>query len=231
MLVEMGSKVLSYGAGPEATPLYKLAVSDPSQKFRGLHLSHRRMLAIAASKGTSRTQSAEAHDAASPLLTRSVSEAHNPQPTKETEFFSTTGTPPVSMKQWNLNDQHLFLLSTIACVTGGAVTALFVAAIPALLAFKRAAESLEKLLEVTREELPGTMAAVRLSGMEISDLTMELSELGQEISSGMKSSARAVRAAQDGLRRVSSIASMGESSSPAGRVSEANSGSGSKGSS
>lgn len=45
-------------------------------------------------------------------------------------------------------------------------------------AFRRAAESLEKLLDVTREELPDTMAAVRLSGMEISDLTMELSDLG-----------------------------------------------------
>lgn len=48
----------------------------------------------------------------------------------------------------------------------------------ALKAFKRAAESLEKLMDVTREELPDTMAAVRLSGMEISDLTMELSDLG-----------------------------------------------------
>ena len=45
-------------------------------------------------------------------------------------------------------------------------------------AFKRAAESLEKLMDVTREELPDTMAAVRLSGMEISDLTMELSDIG-----------------------------------------------------
>lgn len=47
-----------------------------------------------------------------------------------------------------------------------------------LKAFKRAAESLEKLMDVTTEELPDTMAAVRLSGMEISDLTMELSDLG-----------------------------------------------------
>ena len=47
-----------------------------------------------------------------------------------------------------------------------------------LKAFKRAAESLEKLMDATREELPDTMAAVRLSGMEISDLTMELSDLG-----------------------------------------------------
>lgn len=47
-----------------------------------------------------------------------------------------------------------------------------------LKAFKRAAESMEKLMDAVREELPGTMAAVRLSGMEISDLTMELSDLG-----------------------------------------------------
>ena len=33
-------------------------------------------------------------------------------------------------------------------------------------------------MDVTREELPDTMAAVRLSGMEISDLTMELSDIG-----------------------------------------------------
>lgn len=143
----------------------------------------------------------------------------------EVKQFSSIGSahmPRVSMKEWSLTDQHLFLLSVIACMTGGAVTALFVAAIPTLLAFKRAAESLERLLEVTREELPGTMAAVRLSGMEISDLTMELSELGQEISSGVKSSARAVRAAQDGLRRVSTIASMGARSGTS-RVNEASS--------
>ena len=47
-----------------------------------------------------------------------------------------------------------------------------------LKAFKRAAESLEKLMDATREELPGTMAGIRLSSMEISDLTMELSDLG-----------------------------------------------------
>ncbi|KAG6384427.1 hypothetical protein SASPL_155758 [Salvia splendens] len=40
----------------------------------------------------------------------------------------------------------------------------------------RAVESLEKLMDATREELPDTMAAVRLSEMKISDLTMELSD-------------------------------------------------------
>lgn len=42
---------------------------------------------------------------------------------------------------------------------------------------RRAAISLSKLVDTAREELPSTMAAIRLSGMEISDLTLELSDL------------------------------------------------------
>lgn len=78
-------------------------------------------------------------------------------------------------------------------------------AIPALLAFKRAAESIEELMDVMREELPDTMAAVRLSGMEISDLTMELSDLGQEITRGVRNSTQAVRVAEDRLRRLTNM--------------------------
>ncbi|KAF2284178.1 hypothetical protein GH714_019796 [Hevea brasiliensis] len=85
-------------------------------------------------------------------------------------------------------------------------TWLFFSAIPTLLAFKRAAESLEKLMDATREELPDTMAAIRLSGMEISDLTMELSDLGQEITQGVRSSTRAVRLAEERLRSLTNMA-------------------------
>lgn len=46
-----------------------------------------------------------------------------------------------------------------------------------LQAMGRAAISLSKLADTAREELPSTMAAIRLSGMEISDLTLELSDL------------------------------------------------------
>lgn len=68
-------------------------------------------------------------------------------------------------------------------------------------------------MDVTREELPGTMAAIRLSGMEISDLTMELSDLGQEITQGVRSSTRAVRSAEEKLRGLKDIASSGGSQS------------------
>ncbi|XP_027180148.1 uncharacterized protein LOC113778843 isoform X2 [Coffea eugenioides] len=94
----------------------------------------------------------------------------------------------LSPVQWTLSSRHLSILSYTACA-----------------AFKRAAESLEKLMDVTREELPDTMAAVRLSGMEISDLTMELSDIGQEITQGVKSSTRAVRVAGERLRQLTNL--------------------------
>jgi hypothetical protein len=75
---------------------------------------------------------------------------------------------------------------------------------------RKAAEAFEKLANAAREELPGTMAAVRLSGMEISDLTMELSDLGQEISKGVRSSSRALTAAEAGIHQMGSIASTGQ---------------------
>ncbi|XP_058096630.1 uncharacterized protein LOC131242176 isoform X2 [Magnolia sinica] len=103
--------------------------------------------------------------------------------------YSVGSPPSVPITQWNLNHRHIHLLNAIACA-----------------AFKKAAESLEKLLDVTREELPDTMAAVRLSGMEISDLTMELSDLGQEITQGVRNSTRAVRMAEDRLRRLTNMA-------------------------
>ncbi|XP_042506412.1 uncharacterized protein LOC122082725 isoform X2 [Macadamia integrifolia] len=113
------------------------------------------------------------------------------------------------LTDWNLTHRHIFILNVIACVVAVSTSWLFFSAIPTLLAFKRAAESLEKLFDVTREELPDTMDAVRLSGMEISDLTMELSDLGQEITQGVKSSTRAVRLAEDRLRRMTTMGPTG----------------------
>ncbi|KAK8931229.1 hypothetical protein KSP39_PZI016569 [Platanthera zijinensis] len=86
--------------------------------------------------------------------------------------------PSLSFSRWNLGPRHILLLNIIACTVAVSSAWLFFSAIPTLLAFKRAAESLEKSLDAMTEEVPDTMAAMRLSGMEISDLTMELSDLG-----------------------------------------------------
>ncbi|XP_013715756.1 uncharacterized protein BNAA10G22190D isoform X2 [Brassica napus] len=126
-------------------------------------------------------------------------------PNESSRLTSSVGQPPLQLSQWTLTQKHFVLLNVVACVTAISASWLFLAAIPTLLAFKKAAESVEKLLDVTREELPDTMAALRLSGMEISDLTMELSDLGQGITQGVKSSTRAIRVAEDRLRRFTNM--------------------------
>lgn len=106
----------------------------------------------------------------------------------------------------NFSDQAFFLLAFIACTTSVAFTGLVFAAVPTLFAMRNAAISFSKLADTAREELPSTMAAMRLSGMEISDLTLELSDLSQEITEGISKSAQALQAAQTGIRHIGSVA-------------------------
>ncbi|KAL3818867.1 hypothetical protein ACJIZ3_004772 [Penstemon smallii] len=136
---------------------------------------------------------------------QSVVENASSDPSVSSQFTSTAGSSSPTYQP--LTHRHIQILSFIACAAAISATWLFCSAIPTLLAFKRAAESLEKLMDVTREELPDTMAAVRLSGMEISDLTMELSDLGQEITQGVRSSTRAVRLAEERLRGLTNMTS------------------------
>ncbi|KZV24295.1 hypothetical protein F511_01777 [Dorcoceras hygrometricum] len=106
----------------------------------------------------------------------------------------------------SLSDQVFFLLVFIACTTCAAFASLVVAAVPTLFAMRRAAISLSKLADTAREELPSTMTAIRLSGMEISDLILELSDMSEEIAGGVKKSTQAVQAAEAGIRKIGSIA-------------------------
>ncbi|XP_078169010.1 uncharacterized protein LOC144563410 isoform X2 [Carex rostrata] len=104
----------------------------------------------------------------------------------------------------------ILLLNVTACVVAISSSWLFFSAIPTLLAFRKALESVEKLLEVmTVEGLPDTMASVRQSGLEISDLTRELSDLGEEITEGVRSSTRPLRVAEDQFRQLTSMTPQG----------------------
>ncbi|XP_024356783.1 uncharacterized protein [Physcomitrium patens] len=118
----------------------------------------------------------------------------------------TSAPSPMSFREWYMADKQLVVISFSAFVTTGFMAILLAAAIPSLLAIKKAAESLEKLADTARMELPGTMAAIRLSGMEISDLTMELNDLGQEISRGVRNSTRALSVAEAGMRQIGGLA-------------------------
>ncbi|XP_017969911.1 PREDICTED: uncharacterized protein LOC18611668 isoform X1 [Theobroma cacao] len=135
----------------------------------------------------------------------SSSSSFSSEPPVSTHYVSSVGSSSLQLSQWTLTNRHILVLNVIACAVAVSATWLFFSAIPTLLAFKRAAESLEKLMDATREELPDTMAAVRLSGMEISDLTMELSDLGQEITRGVRSSTSGVRLAEERLRWLTNI--------------------------
>ncbi|ESQ36031.1 hypothetical protein EUTSA_v10008466mg [Eutrema salsugineum] len=106
----------------------------------------------------------------------------------------------------SLSDQAFLLLAFIACTTSVAFTSLVIAAVPTLVAMARAASSFAKLADTARQEFPSTMAAIRLSGMEISDLTLELSDLSQEITDGVNKSAKAVQAAEAGIRQIGTLA-------------------------
>ncbi|KAJ1696185.1 hypothetical protein LUZ63_004697 [Rhynchospora breviuscula] len=123
-------------------------------------------------------------------------------------FTSAVGSPaaaPPAQCEWNLGPRHMFLLNATACVVAISSSCLFLSAIPTLLAFRKALESVEKLLEVTAEELPDTMASVRLSGMEISDLTRELSDLGEEITEGVRRSTRPLRVAEERFHQLTTM--------------------------
>ncbi|KAG5035959.1 hypothetical protein JHK87_010869 [Glycine soja] len=61
------------------------------------------------------------------------------QPSNHTS--TTVGSP--SLPHWNLTNRHVTVLNVFACA-----------------AFKKAAESMEKLMDATREELPNTMAVI-----------------------------------------------------------------------
>ncbi|PNX86203.1 hypothetical protein L195_g042280, partial [Trifolium pratense] len=111
---------------------------------------------------------------------------HSPQPSSH--YISTAGSSSLNLPHWNLTHCHLTLLQVLAVVVTSPLSpipnidmhdVLFCSAIPTLLAFKRAAE--------------------------ISDVTNELGDLGQEITQGVKSSTRVVRSAEERFRRLTTM--------------------------
>ncbi|KAG2305444.1 hypothetical protein Bca52824_034095 [Brassica carinata] len=119
--------------------------------------------------------------------------------------LSSSVSPPLA-KVMSKGDQAFLLLAFIACTTSVAFTSFVITAVPTLLAMGRAASSFAKLADTARQELPSTLAAIRLSGMEISDLTLELSELSHEVTEGVNKSAKAVQAAEAGIRQIGTLA-------------------------
>lgn len=86
----------------------------------------------------------------------------------------------------------LFWLGLSILLVAVSLTAVLVAALPALQELARAARSVEKLADTLRRELPPTLEAIRLTGLEISDLTDDVSE-------GVKSASQVVKQVDQGI--------------------------------
>ena len=80
----------------------------------------------------------------------------------------------------------LFWLGFSILLVAVSITAVLMAALPAIQEIARAARSIEKLADTLSRELPPTLEAIRLTGMEISDLT-------DDVSDGVKSAGQAVK--------------------------------------
>lgn len=89
----------------------------------------------------------------------------------------------------------LFWLGLSILLVAVSLTAVLVALLPAARELSRAARSAEKLFDTLSRELPPTLEAIRLTGLEISDLT-------EDVSDGVQSAGRVVKQFDDSLRGV-----------------------------
>lgn len=80
----------------------------------------------------------------------------------------------------------VFWLGLSILLVAVSLTAVLVAALPAFKELARAARSAEKLFDTLRRELPPTLESIRMTGMEITDLTDEVNE-------GVKSAGQVVK--------------------------------------
>nr|WP_242043636.1 MULTISPECIES: DUF948 domain-containing protein [Cyanophyceae] len=82
------------------------------------------------------------------------------------------------------------------------LTAVLIVALPALRELARAARSAEKLFDTLSRELPPTLEAIRLTGLEISDLTDEVSEGVQNAGQVVQQVNQSISGVRQGARQA-----------------------------
>ncbi len=110
----------------------------------------------------------------------------------------------------NINvSEPLFWLGLSILLVAVSLTALLVAAIPALQEVASAARSAEKLFDTLSRELPPTLEAIRLTGLEITDLTDDVSEgvksasgVAQQVDQSLNGAKKQVENVQVGTRSI-----------------------------
>lgn len=103
----------------------------------------------------------------------------------------------------------IFWLGFSILLVAVSLTAVLIAALPALQELARAARSAEKLFDTLRREFPPTLEAIRLTGLEISELTDDLNEgvknasdVVKQVDLGLSSARKQIDKAHLGTRSV-----------------------------
>lgn len=96
----------------------------------------------------------------------------------------------------------LFWLGFSILLVAISLAAVLVAALPALQEIARAARSVEKLADTLSRELPPTLQAIRLTGLEISDLTDDVSEGVKSANQTVKQVEQSVISAKTQAKKV-----------------------------
>lgn len=96
----------------------------------------------------------------------------------------------------------LFWLGLSLLLVAASLTAVLIAAIPALQEIARAARSLEKLADTLSRELPPTLEAIRLTGLEITELTDDVTEGVESASQVVKQVDQSLGTAKQQVKKV-----------------------------
>lgn len=96
----------------------------------------------------------------------------------------------------------LFWLGLSILLVAVSLTALLFAALPAFLELAQAARSVAKLADTLQRELPPTLEAIRLTGLEISDLTNDVNEGVKSASQVVKQVDQSISGAKGQVKKV-----------------------------
>ncbi|WP_309235982.1 DUF948 domain-containing protein [Planktothrix sp. FACHB-1365] len=100
--------------------------------------------------------------------------------------------------------EPLFWLALSLFFVAVSLTAVVVVALPALQAIARAARSVEKLADTLSREFPPTLESIRLTGLEITELTEDVSEGVQSASQVVKQVDLGLDSAKQQARKLQS---------------------------
>lgn len=98
--------------------------------------------------------------------------------------------------------EPIFWLGFSLLLVAVSLTAVLIVALPAVRELARAARSAEKLFDTLRREFPPTLEAIRLTGLEISELTDDLNDGVKSASDVVKQVDQSLSSAREQMGKV-----------------------------